>query len=152
MKDRDAAKLITQTKVQVYYKQGEKNTHKITRNRFVLFICHILGNPDAMHNLGYMYENGFVHGSPKNNTASYLYFIDAAMKGQPDSALSLSAGQIYGDGIMLQNATSAAAWARNNAERLSAVGRLLQQGLKSFLKVIPIREFKNSNNFISPVE
>ena len=113
---------------------------------------HILGNPDAMHNLGYMYENGFVHGSPKNNTASYLYFIDAAMKGQPDSALSLSAGQIYGDGIMLQNATSAAAWARNNAERLSAVGRLLQQGLKSFLKVIPIREFKNSNNFISPVK
>ena len=101
---------------------------------FTYKIFFFSGNRDAMHNLGYMYENGLVKGVPRNNSASYLYFIDAANRGQPDSALSVSVGQIYGDGIMIQNPVSAAGWARNQAEKSSAVGRLLQQGLKAYLK------------------
>ena len=87
-----------------------------------------------MHNLGYMHEVGLVPGERKNNSASYLLYIEAANAGQQNSAMSVSVGQIYGDGIMLQTATAASEWARIVSEQLPAVGRLLQQGLKAYLK------------------
>ncbi|CAM9113589.1 unnamed protein product, partial [Lampetra fluviatilis] len=94
-----------------------------------------LGNPDAPHNLGYVYSSGLYPGNSSRQHVPYAHYWRSAQRGHMDGAIRCAEYWALGHGESAPvSMSSAVIWTRWVAEQSGDLGSVLRLALDAHLR------------------